>query len=128
MSEMRLHSSLKAFWPSVHAGLSRQQALKIVPRHTMNRSLQTSSYKFRLGGTWCYARSGHKPEAGFHFKLGKPVILTFQDGSERSFASLPYAREKLGVKRGIIESCISRKTTGKIINTDQQMSFTARFA
>lgn len=66
------------------------------------------------------------PEVGLYFKLGKPVIITFDDGTEKVFASLPFAQTKLGLKRGVIQGCITRKSTSHLIDDGQKRPFTAK--
>ncbi|GAQ84423.1 hypothetical protein KFL_001880170 [Klebsormidium nitens] len=92
---------------------TRSEALKRHPEltyTTLRRSLVSPHYKFKFGGSWCYARSKDKPEEGIFHRIGKPVRIVNQHGSTQLFANLVEARNHLNVKRGVIEGCIQRQS------------------
>jgi group I intron endonuclease len=109
---------------------TRAEALKRYPEliyDTLRHSLVSPCYKFRLGGSWCYARIEDKPETGLFHRIGKPVQITYQDGSTQLFANLVVAREHLKVKRGVIEGCIQRQSSSSYVYNGEFVNFRAAY-
>jgi group I intron endonuclease len=95
--------------------------------HTLRRSLVSRQYKFRLCGSWCYARSSDKPEEGFFHQIGKPVQIVDQHGSTQLFANLVIARKHLNLNRGVIEGCIKRQSLSSYTLNGEEVKFRAAY-
>jgi hypothetical protein len=76
---------------------------------------------------WCYARTRDAPEEGFFFSSGKRVQIIDEDNSTQVFASLVVAREHMGLKRGVIEGCITRRSSSSYTVNGKMVKFRAEY-